>query len=92
MIKAVASGLNRALKINQSSIFAFSSVKDALKKKLDEEIKYEGENKPSINEYINFFNNNGWDVNYTGTQVELTRKNGDYNLKVLFNARSPSTD
>lgn len=92
MIKAVSSGLNKALKLNQSSVFAFSSVRDALKKKLEEEIKYEGENKPSINEYINFFNNNGWDVNYTGTQVELTRKNGDYNLRVLFNARSPSTD
>ena len=92
MIKAVASGLARAFKLNQAPILAFSSVKDALKKKLDEEVKYESENKPSISEYMNFFNNNGWDVNYSGTQVELTRKNGDYNLRDLFNARSPSAD
>lgn len=92
MIKAFVSSLSRAGKITQPSILAFSSVKDALKKKLDEEIKYQGDNKPSVNEYVNFFNNNGWDVNYTGTQVELTRKNADYNLRVLFNARNPSTD
>ncbi len=92
MIKAVASTLSKTIKLHQGSLFAFSGVKDALRKKLDEEIKYEGDNKPSINEYVNYFNNNGWDINYTGTQVELSRKNGEYNLKVLFNARSPSTE
>ena len=69
MIKAVTSALTKTITFNNRSILTFSSVKDALKKKLDEEIKYEGENKPSTNEYINFFNNNGWDVNYNGTQV-----------------------
>lgn len=76
MIKAIACSLAKSVKLSQQSIFAFSSVKDSLKKKLDEEIKYESDNKPSVNEYINFFNNNGWDVNYSGTQVELVRKNG----------------
>lgn len=28
----------------------------------------------------------------TGTQVELTRKNNDYTIHVLFNARNPSTE
>lgn len=92
MIKSLTSSLSKTIRFPQPTLFAFSSVRDALKKKLDEEIKYEGDNKPSTNEYINFFNNNGWDVNYTGTQVELVRKTGDYNLRVLFNARSPSTE
>lgn len=69
MIKALASTLSKTINFNNKFILTFSTVKDALKKKLDEEIKYEAENKPSTNEYINFFNNNGWDVNYNGTQV-----------------------
>ncbi len=36
MIKAVASSLSKAIKLNQGALFAFSSVKDALKKKLEE--------------------------------------------------------
>lgn len=43
-----------------------------------------------MTEYLNFFNNQGWDVNYLGSQVELVKKNGDYNLRLLFNARTPS--
>lgn len=49
MIKAIASSLAKSVKLSQQSIFAFSNVKDSLKKKLDEEIKYEGDNKPSVN-------------------------------------------
>lgn len=65
----------RALPTINTKFFA-SNVRDTLKVKLDEEITYESENKPSINEYTNFFNNNGWDINYKGTQVELSKKNG----------------
>jgi hypothetical protein len=58
----------RALPTTSSKFFA-SNVRDTLKSKLDEEITYESENKPSVNEYTNYFNNNGWDINYKGTQV-----------------------
>jgi hypothetical protein len=93
IIKNICSTLTRSLKLQSATPIAlFSNVRNDLKKKLDEEIKYESENKPSTNEYINFFNNNGWDISYNGTQVELSRKNTDYNIKLLFNARNPSTE
>lgn len=59
---------------------------------LEEEIKHEEANKEDLTEFTNFFQNQGWKVAYDGTQVELSKKSGLYNIRVLFNARAPMSD
>jgi hypothetical protein len=42
-----------------------------------------------LTEFTNFFQNQGWEVKYDGIQVELSKKAAPYNLKLLFNAKTP---
>ncbi len=75
--------------------FCFASEVDnfsKLKTALQSEIKHEEENKEDISEYVNFFQNQGWKISYDGIQVELAKKTGVHNLRILFNARSPAVD
>lgn len=41
MIKIFASTVSQTLKLNKVPLFAFSNVRESLRKKLDEEVKYE---------------------------------------------------
>lgn len=41
MIKIFTSAVSQTLKLSKVPLFAFSNVRDALRKKLDEEVKYE---------------------------------------------------
>lgn len=40
---------------------------------------------------MNFFENEGYTVKYDGIQVELSKKNGSHNLRILFNAKTPAS-
>lgn len=42
-----------------------------------------------MTEFTNFFESNGFKVSYDGLQVELAKKSGVYNIRVLFQAKTP---
>ena len=56
---------------------------------LDEEIKYEKENKPDSAEILKILEKNGWSVKQEGTFVELKKQSGDKSIYLSFNVRSP---
>lgn len=60
-----------------------------LAQQLEEEIKYENENKPDTTEVLKTLEKNGWTVKQQGTHVELTKQTGDKTVYVSFNVRSP---
>ena len=76
------------------SVPAFSFANDIeaaskLKQAVEEEIKYEEAETTDLSEYKNFFANQGWKINFSDIQVELAKTSGPYNLRVLFNAKTP---
>ena len=64
-------------------------VASKLRAEVEGEISHEESQMEDLSEYSNFFENQGWTVNYNGIQIELARKNGPYNLRLLFNAKTP---
>lgn len=60
-----------------------------LKGLLDKEIKYEEENAENLTEFTTFFETNGFKVTYDGLQVELSKKVGLYNVRIIFFAKTP---
>jgi hypothetical protein len=59
---------------------------------LDEEIKYEKENKPDSTEVLKNLEKNGWTVRNEGPMVELKKQSGDNTVYVIFNVRSPQAE
>jgi hypothetical protein len=41
---------------------------------------------------VKFFEDKGWKIKYDGVQVELSKKSGSYNVKLLFNAKVPISE
>ena len=76
--------------------FSFSSQLEEkasnLKKLLQDEIQYEEGNKPDLSEQLNYFKSESWAVNHNKTQVELSKQNGPYQLRLLFNVRTPISE
>lgn len=60
-----------------------------LAQQLDEEIKYEKENKPDSSEVLKILEKNGWTVKQDGTNIELKKQSGDRSVFIHFNVRSP---
>lgn len=60
-----------------------------LSQQLEEEIKYEKENKPDSAEVVKILEKNGWAVKQDGTSIELKKQTGDKTVFLTFNVRSP---
>ena len=72
--------------------FGFASDIEAVSKLrsvVEEEINYEESNMEDLSEFKNFFENQGWKINERGIQVELEKEEGPYQLRMLFNAKTP---
>lgn len=91
--KVLANLSRNAVRLAAQPRFSFSKsveVSSKLKKAVQEQISHEESNIEDLSEFKNFFENQGWTINYEGIQVELSKKNGPYELRVLFNAKTPS--
>ena len=71
--------------------FAFStSTNSSFANQLEEELKYEKENAPSNEYLLQTIQNSGWKVNTSSnTLVELTKKDTDKSVSVVFYAEPP---
>ena len=88
---ASKSAFRMALPARSSPVFSFSNeveVASRLKSAVEEEIKYEESEAQDLTDFTNFFENQGWKINYRGIQVEL-EKTGAYDLRIIFNAKTP---
>ncbi len=56
---------------------------------IQDEVQYEEDNRPDLSEQTNYFENAGWNLSHNNTQIMLSKSNGPYQLRLLFNARTP---
>ena len=57
---------------------------------VDKEIKAEKENIMDVSQYESQFKEEGWSLNLQGTLVELSRTQGNYDVRLLTTVRAPT--
>lgn len=56
---------------------------------LKEEIAYEKENAPKVNDSLELMKKQGWTVKAEGTMIDMTKTVGNKTIHIVFSARSP---
>lgn len=78
--------------IAQVERFSFSSLTAAvnkLKSVAEAELEHELNNPEDYSQEERFFKENGWDVQYNDTVIELKKRQGFHQIHIVFNARAP---
>lgn len=78
--------------IAQVERFSFSSLTAAvnkLKSVAEAELEHELNNPEDYSKEERFFKDNGWDVQYNDTVIELKKRQGFHQIHVVFNTRAP---